>query len=213
MLQQANGPLVLNHMSTTHCAPKTLTSDVDTGDKPLSARIRLWTQSFIVPLNELHPQTSNDFLKGKQCILQDNFALSKCLFFDAHPIAQPWRHTTSKAFQALQWLCDIYTILNFESCKCVRMRYHCANDLAGLRICAPLGDTEGKGVKIYSQYCISEAPVLAMLKMQKPRLPALHSPKLVECVVPQAQLEELCVLQCIFNANAVQISVKVQICL
>jgi len=41
-----------------------------------------------------------------------------------------------KAFQALQRLCDVYTIFYLECCKCARMRFHCANGLVLLRICA-----------------------------------------------------------------------------
>jgi len=51
-----------------------------------------------------------------------------------HAIAHPCRHTTRKAFQALQGLCNIYTILSLECCSCARMRFHCANSLVVLRI-------------------------------------------------------------------------------
>jgi len=51
-------------------------------------------------------------------------------------------HTTSEAFQALKWLCDmyishIYAILNLEFRKCIKFKIHCANCLAVLHICAP----------------------------------------------------------------------------
>jgi len=36
--------------------------------------------------------------------------------FGVHAIAQLCRRTTSEAFQALKWLCVIYTILNLECC-------------------------------------------------------------------------------------------------
>jgi len=52
----------------------------------------------------------------------------------AHAIAQPRKHTTSEAFQALKGLCDIYTILNLEYCKCAKMTFHCANGLVVLGI-------------------------------------------------------------------------------
>jgi len=31
----------------------------------------------------------------------------------------------------------MYTMLNLECCMCARMRFHCANGLVVLRICAP----------------------------------------------------------------------------
>jgi len=36
--------------------------------------------------------------------------------FSAHAVAQPCKHIGSKAFQALQRLCGIYTILNLDCC-------------------------------------------------------------------------------------------------
>jgi len=36
--------------------------------------------------------------------------------FSAHAIAQPCKHSGSKAFQALQRPCGIYTILNLDCC-------------------------------------------------------------------------------------------------
>ena len=44
-------------------------------------------------------------------------------------------HTNVEVFQVLQGLCKIFTILNLECCKCARMRFHCRNGLAVLRIC------------------------------------------------------------------------------
>jgi len=58
--------------------------------------------------------------------------------FSAHAIAQLCRHTTS---EAVKGLCDLYAILILECYKCARMRFHCANRLVVLRICAPWGNT------------------------------------------------------------------------
>jgi len=58
--------------------------------------------------------------------------------FSAHAITQPCRHTNSETFQAFKGLCDLKKTLNLECCKCAKMKFHCANDLMVLRICAPL---------------------------------------------------------------------------
>ena len=52
--------------------------------------------------------------------------------FSEHAVAQPCRHTTNEAFQAIKALCDVYTIFNLECCKCATMRFHYANDLVVL---------------------------------------------------------------------------------
>jgi len=44
-----------------------------------------------------------------------------------------------KAFKALKW--ELYTILNLQCCKCVKMRFLCANRLVVLRICLPERET------------------------------------------------------------------------
>jgi len=36
-----------------------------------------------------------------------------------------------------EWVCDIYTILNLEGCKCARARFYCANGFLVLRSCEP----------------------------------------------------------------------------
>ena len=65
----------------------------------------------------------------KQCSLQENFALSKCLFQCA------WNCATTHKRSVLSGA--ICSISNFECCKCARMRFHCANGLVVLRGCAP----------------------------------------------------------------------------
>jgi len=53
-------------------------------------------------------------------------------------VRKPCGHTTNKAFQTFQVLWYIHcTIINFGCCWCARMRFHCANGLLVLRICAP----------------------------------------------------------------------------
>jgi len=56
--------------------------------------------------------------------------------FGAHAIAPPCRNTNNEAFQVVKGLCDIYTLLNLECYKCAIIRFHWANDLVVLRICA-----------------------------------------------------------------------------
>jgi len=52
------------------------------------------------------------------------------VWFSVHAIAQPCKHTYSGVTRVT------YTILNWEFCKCPRMRFRCANGLVELCICA-----------------------------------------------------------------------------
>ena len=81
----------------------------------LSLRTRLRSPRSKLLTSEREAETS---VPCKKIVLRANVC------FRAHPIAQPPERTTSEAFQALQWPCDIHTILNLESCKCARMRSH-----------------------------------------------------------------------------------------
>ena len=84
-----------------------------------------------------HPQDKKKGMKTEKTSRKFFLTSKKILpwanvCFRAHAIAQPCRHTTSKAFQAVKRLCDIYTILNLKYCKCAWMRFHCANALVVL---------------------------------------------------------------------------------
>ena len=63
------------------------------------------------------------------------FYTEQMFSFGERAITPPCRHTTSAALKV--YLCDIYTIFNFECWKCARMRFHCANGLVVLCSCAP----------------------------------------------------------------------------
>jgi len=59
-------------------------------------------------------------------------------------------------------ICDMYTMLNLQCCKCTRIRFHGANGLVVLRSCAPKRE---HWPYRYSKYAKQHQPMLKKLKI------------------------------------------------
>jgi len=60
-----------------------------------------------------------------------------------------------KRFKCYKGFYDIYTILNLEYCKCTTIRFHCANGLVVLHICAPWEGTLVSTFDIWSALMVN----------------------------------------------------------